>query len=191
MSEPAVIAPPRWRKTRRLLRQAEHVLAMIGAGLIVYFACFDVSRVISESMSPTLRGDDWQTGDVVLTERVSYWLRRPRRWEVITFRNATGDRVMKRVVGLPGEQVQMRRDGQIVIDGEPVEVPTELSFLKYFPFGNVVVDKAVACDDGYYVLGDYSRDSDDSRFNGPVWPEEVIGRAWLIVAPSEHRGFVH
>jgi signal peptidase I len=190
MSDAAVAVRPRWRKTRWLLRQAERALALIGLGTIVYFACFDLSRVTSPSMAPTLRGEDWQSGDCVLTEKVSYWLRQPRRWEVVTFRTREGVQVMKRVIGLPGEHVQMRRGGQLVIDGKSLDVPAELSFLHYFPFGNVVEDHVVECKDGYYILGDNSNDSDDSRFNGPVWPEQVIGRAWLIVAPSGHRGFI-
>lgn len=190
MSEPAIPDRPRWRKTKWLLRQAERALALIGLGTILYFACFDLSRIVSNSMAPTLRGENWTSGDLVLTERVSYWVRQPRRWEIITFRTPEGVQVMKRVVGLPGEKLQMRRTGQIVIDGRPIELPARLGFLHYFPFGNVVVDHVVDCKNGYYVLGDNAHDSDDSRFNGPVWPEQLVGRAWWIVAPSGHRGFV-
>jgi signal peptidase I len=191
MSEPSVPTRPRRRWIRWFLRRIEHALALVGLGTIIYFTCFDLSRILSDSMSPTLQGHDRESGDVVLTERVSYRLRQPRRWEVITFRSPEGTQIMKRVVGLPGEHVQMRNDGSIVIDGKPVERPAELSFLHYFPFGNVITDKTAACNDGYYVLGDFSRDSDDSRFNGPVKPEQLVGRAWLIVAPSGRRGFVH
>lgn len=191
MSESQVPTRPRRRWVRWFFRQVEHGVAIVGLGTIIYFTCFDLSQILSNSMSPTLQGRDREGGDLVLTERVSYWLRRPRRWEVITFRTPEGTQIMKRVVGLPGEHVQMRRDGGIVIDGKPVEKPAELSFLHYFPFGNVIADKSAACGDGYYVLGDYSRDSDDSRFNGPVKPKQVVGRAWLIVAPGGRRGFVH
>ena len=182
---------PRRRILRWLLRQLEHCLALIGLGTLVYFACFNLSRVVSASMAPTLCGNNWQSGDLVLTERVSYWFRPPRRWEVIAFRNQDGVQVMKRVIGLPGEQVQMRRGGQILIGGEPVALPPALEFLKYFPFGNLFGDRRAACDDGYYVLGDFSRDSDDSRFNGPVRPDQLVGRAWLILAPRGRRGFVN
>ena len=44
------------------------------------------------------------------------------------------------------------------------------------------------CGDGYFVLGDDSRDSDDSRFNAPVSPGDVVGRAWLILAPENTAG---
>lgn len=191
MSETTCQVGRRWRRTRWVLRQVERTLAIVGLGTIVYITCFDLSRIMSDSMSPTLQGHDWRNGDLVLTERVSYWFRQPRRWEVITYRDPDGKQIMKRVIGLPGEHIQMLRDGRIVIDGAPLEVPARLAFLHYFPFGNVISDKSVDCKNGYYVLGDFTRDSDDSRFNGPVWPEQLVGRAWLIVGPSGRRGFVH
>ena len=183
---------PRYRRwIRWILRQVEHCLALIGLGTIVYFSCFDLSRVTSASMKPTLLGEDVKSGDLVLTERVSPWFRRPHRWEVITFRRDDGVQVMKRVVGLPGEKIQMRRGGLIVIDGKEIAVPDALGFLKYFPFGNLIENKTVDCGDGYFVLGDYSQDSDDSRFNGPVRPAEMVGRAWMILAPAGRRGFIN
>ena len=185
-------ARPRRRPVRWLLRQVERCLALVGLGTIVYFTCFSLSRVTSDSMAPTLKGHDWQSGDVVLSERISYWFRRPRRWELIAFRNAQGVQVMKRVVGLPRERVQMLRGGHILIDGQPIERPGPLAWLEYFPYGNLTSDKPPAeCGDGYYVLGDQSRDSDDSRFNGPVQPDQLRGRPWLILAPSQRRGFVN
>jgi signal peptidase I len=180
----------RRRPIRWLLRQVEHGLALIGLAAIVYFGCFDLSRIVSGSMAPTLQGEKWETGDLVLTERVSYWFRQPRRWEVVAFRANDGQQVMKRVIGLPGESVQMFRGGRIFIDDEELERPAELESLKYLDFGNLTGGKAVPCGDGYYVLGDDSRDSNDSRFEGPVQPAQLTGRAWLILAPSSRRGSV-
>lgn len=189
-------AAGKWRPRRGwlrwLLRQLEHALALVGLGTIVYCTCFDLSRVVTPSMSPTLQGNDWRGGDLVLTERVSYWFRRPRRWEVMTLRNRNGMQVMKRVVGLPGERVQMLAGGEIVIDGQAIARPPQLDQLDYFPFGNLTSDKPpVECGAGYFVLGDFSRDSDDSRFNGPVETDQLMGRAWLILAPAGRRGFVN
>ena len=182
---------PRRRPVRWLLRQVEHVLALIGLGTLIYFTCFNLSRIASGSMAPTLRGIDRRIGDLVLTERVSLRFRQPRRWEVIAFHTEEGTQVMKRVVGLPGERLQMRSGGRIFINGREVPPPASLVFLRYFPVARVCQDKTVDCGDGYFVLGDDSRDSDDSRYNGPVPPGDVVGRAWLILAPAEHRGFVN
>ena len=172
-------------------RQIERVLAVIGLMALIYWLAFDYSCILSNSMSPTLLGTSYKDGDRVLTERISYWFRKPRRWEVITIRYPDGRQVMKRVVGLPGEKIQMLREGKILINGSAVEPPAQLDFLSYFPFGNLIAQKTVDCGEGYFVLGDYSRDSDDSRFNGPVPPEEIIGRAWVILGPAGRRGFVN
>jgi signal peptidase I len=182
---------PRVRRcARRFLQLSEHVLAIFGALTLVYWLCFDYSNVLSGSMSPTLQGNV-RKYDSVLAEKVSYWFRVPRRWEVIAFYAEDGAQVMKRVVGLPGEKVQMLPKGRLFIDGKEVPPPAELGFLRYYAYGNLLNQKVVDCGEGYYVLGDDSRDSDDSRFNWPVKPNQIIGRAWIIVRPSERRGFVH
>jgi signal peptidase I len=178
------------RLIRRFLRTIERALAIFALCIIVYWLGFDYSHVVSESMEPTLMGRDAQHGDRVLTERVSHWFRQPRRWEVVTIRDKDDRQIMKRVVGLPGETIQMLRGGRILLDGQPLERPEYLRQLTYFPFGNLVSEQKASCGDGFYVLGDYSRDSDDSRFNGPIPPEQIIGRAWLIVGPAGRRGFV-
>ena len=179
------------RTMRWVRRQVKRLLMLFGLGTAIYFGCFDLSRVASDSMKPTLRGQDWRHGDLVLSERVSWWFRQPRRWEILTFHSPDGTQIMKRIIGLPGEHVQMRRHGHIFIDAREVQPPASLDFLNYFPFGNLCADQVVFCDDGYYVLGDDSKDSQDSRFDGPVRPDQLVGRARLILAPSGRRGFVN
>ena len=175
--------PGRVRRALRWIpRKAEHVFAAIGVAFVIYCIGFDISVMASGSMAPTLQGTSTENGDHVLTEKVSYWFRRPWRWEVITFRNSEGLQVMKRVVGLPGEMVSLK-DGEVLVDGQPVRRPRALGFLKYYAFGNLHQGKAAPCGAGYYVLGDDSRDSQDSRFEGPIDPEQIRGRAWLVVRP--------
>jgi signal peptidase I len=168
----------------------EHVLAVFGGLLLLYWLFFNYSNVLSPSMAPTLQGSI-SKHDSVLTEKVSFWIRPPRRWEVVTFSDEEGTQIMKRVVGLPGEKVQMLRHGRIFIDGKEITPPSELCFLHYFPYGNLSDNKVVDCGKGYYLLGDFSRDSGDSRFSGPIDPKNIIGRAWLIARPSERMGFIH
>lgn len=172
-----------------MLRWTERGLAIFGALVAIYWLTLDISVIVSSSMTPALQGTKLDNGDRVLTEKVSYWFRSPRRWEVITFTTATGEKRMKRVVGLPGEHVQMLSKGELLIDGEPLEIPPSYS-IKYLRYGNLMDGKPVPCGDGYYVLGDDLKDSDDSRFNKPTPPDRILGRAWLIVAPAGRRGWV-
>ena len=93
---PTDAAPaPRRRPVRWLLRQSERCFALIGLAVVVYFLCFNYSRIVSGSMHPTLQGEDWDGGDRVLSERVSFWFRSPRRWEVVTIRADDGKQIMK------------------------------------------------------------------------------------------------
>jgi signal peptidase I len=167
------------------------MLATVGVLSIIYHVGFDVSVVVSGSMAPTLRGMSRENGEWVLMEKVSYWFRRPRRWEVVTFVDKElGIQVMKRVVGLPGETVSLE-DGRVCIGGEPAPMPESISDLRYLAMGNVFRGKSVACGDGYYVLGDDTVDSQDSRFTGPLELSSIRGRAWLVVSPLSAARFVN
>ena len=174
---------------RAVGRWIERGLAVFGGLVILYWLTLDYSIIVSRSMSPTLEGTNIDNGDRVITEKITRWYRPPRRWEVITFLSKEGEKIMKRVAGLPGENVQMRDTGQLVIDGREVACPASLD-IKYLRFGNLIEGKPIPCGDGYYVLGDDLKDSDDSRFNGPVPARRIIGRAWLIAWPWKRAGWV-
>jgi signal peptidase I len=155
---------------------------VLGVLLLAYLLLFDLSIMASDSMAPTLRGRAVGDGDWVLTTRFSYWFRTPRRWEILTLDSPDGMRIMKRVVGRPGETVALR-DGQAVIDGEVVEFPPHLTDLHYYNYGKLVAGRSLAAGEGWVVLGDFSRDSYDSRWEGPVREAQIIGRAYMIVWP--------
>lgn len=179
---------PAWRWWLRLIERA---FAIAGVLFVLFHLTLMSSVIVSPSMSPTLQGRSWSDGDRVLTELVSFRLRAPRRWEVVTFRRPDGTIVMKRVVGLPGETVQLRNKGELVINGQPVSRPVSLSHLKYVPIGMISDDRAVDCGIGYLVLGDDSKDSDDSRYEGSIPASWIVGRAWLIIRPWSRFGRVN
>lgn len=173
---------------RRLFRLAERTFAVIGLLLVTYHAAFDLGEVLSPSMEPTLRGEGGSGSDWVLTEKLTGRLRRPRRWELLTFRTPDGLQVVKRVVGLPGETVALR-DGGLWVDGRVVARPAALASLRYLPYGNLTPGRGpVPCGDGFYLLGDASQDSQDSRFEGPIPARQIVGRAWLVVWPLNRAG---
>lgn len=182
---------PRLRGWRWWLRQIEHAFAVIGVMWVLFHFTLMSSVIVSPSMSPTLQGQKWAEGDRVLTELVSYRFRQPRRWEVVAFRRPDGTIVMKRVVGLPGEKLQMGDKGELVINGRDVERPASLSHLRYIPIGKLWGGRPVECQSGYFVLGDDAKDSEDSRYEGPIPAEWIVGRAWLITAPRSRFGWVN
>jgi signal peptidase I len=178
---------------RRILRSIERAFAIVGAVALVYHGLFHLSVIVSGSMAPTLQGDSRADGDYVLTERLTYRLRAPRRWEVIMFQEPELQvQVMKRVVGLPGETVALNQKTQtFAINGATVERPKSLTAIKYYEYGSVAKGQSASAGRGYYVLGDYSSDSQDSRWIGPVTPDRIQGRPWLVVWPPSHMRFVN
>jgi signal peptidase I len=155
---------------------------MIGLGMTIYHLGFDMDQIVSPSMAPTLWGNGAVGGDRVLSERLTYLFRNPKRWEVVRFIDSQGIGVMKRIVGLPGETVAIK-DGKVVINGAVKIPPPGLEHLDYLGFGVVGSGRSYICGDGYFVLGDESKDSYDSRFEKEMPPDRILGRAVYIVWP--------
>jgi len=186
-----VLESRRRRILRKLFRATERGLAILGLILLIYFAGFDLHTMTSGSMSPTLKGNGKPGSDWVLSERVTHFFRAPRRWELIAFRNAEGLQIMKRVVGLPGEKVVLKKDGTFLVDGAAVERPAAIAQTKYYAWGALAAEHSAGSDTGYFVLGDDSKDSQDSRWEKPVEPDAMNGRPLLVVWPLSRFGFVN
>jgi signal peptidase I len=138
--------------------------------------------MVTGSMSPTIQAAEYGPADWVVTEKISYWFRSPRRYEIVRFRGEEGLPVMKRVVGFPGEVLSVR-DKRLLVDGRVPEAPASTRHLEYYPYGHLRGGKGHRCEDGYFVLGDDSRDSWDSRYIGSIPRERITGRAWFVVWP--------
>lgn len=170
-----------------------NLLTLIGAMTVLHCLLFDISVVVSSSMSPTLRGNNRHNGDWVLSEKLTYRWRAPHRWELVQFTgdDDVGGNIMKRVVGLPGESIRLANE-MPVIDARPTPPPASLNFLRYFAYGPYVHGtKTTLCGTGYFVLGDDSRDSFDSRFEGPLDPARITARPLLIIWPLSRFGWVN
>jgi len=90
---------------------------------------------------------------------------------------------MKRVVALPGETIASTRRGWITIDGtEPIR-PAKLEHQRYLGVANIDLGRKYLVTSGYYVLGDNTMDSNDSRFEGAIPERRVVGRVRAIVWP--------
>lgn len=141
------------------------VIAYLLSGYVV-----ERLKVRNVSMQPTLN-----SGDSILIDKISYRFRSPKRNEIIIFRqNKTGEELIKRVIGLPGETVQIR-DGVIYIDGEEIK---DIKGLEKPEFAGNAADKIHLMEGEYFVLGDNREESIDSRYEeiGVVTDTRIIGR---------------
>ncbi len=178
------------KKPKNVIQQAfawvfEIVLVVGCAYALVFF--FGQSRTnVGQSMGATLQG-----GDKVLLNRLAYQFSAPKRNDVVAFKpNGSRDvsSVIRRVVGLPGETVQII-DGMLYInesvflEGKDYPAMTEPG----------LAENPIALGEKeYFVLGDNRNSSEDSRYAdiGTVTLDSIEGKVWFVISPGEHMGFV-
>jgi signal peptidase I len=137
-----------------------------------------------DSMEPTL-----SRGSRVIVDRAAYLWHKPQRWDVVVFRCPTkaNELCVKRIVGLPGETVSLA-GGHVLVDGEPLSgnVQFELRYQDLAAFrarhGSFTPQnvKWQLGESEYFVLGDHSSVSEDSRswWHGPGLPAALlVGKA--------------
>lgn len=160
----------------------EWVVIIVGAlvlALVVKTFLFQVFLIPSASMYPTL-----QDKDRVVVNKLSYRLHEVNRGDLVVFGRPTEslpgdiDHLIKRVVATEGETVSAE-DGQVLIDGEPLDEP----------YLDDVVTSDIAPfeipDDMLWVMGDNRGHSEDSRFFGPIDEDLVVGRAFVKLWPLD------
>lgn len=134
-------------------------------------------EVRGSSMEPSLHD-----GQYLIIGKLAYWFQAPARGEVIIFHPPTHpyEDYIKRVVGLPGETVEIR-SGQIYIDGAQLQEPYITNLGGYS--GEWVLE-----DKDYFVLGDNRRNSSDSHTWGVLPSDNIVGKSWVCYWPPEHWG---
>ena len=136
------------------------------------------AKIPSESMEDTI-----MTGDRIFGNRLAYINKDPQRFDIVIFKYPDDETQLfiKRVIGLPGETVEIR-DGKVYIDG--AETPLDDSFTPEPPQGNWGPE--VVPEGSYFMLDDNRNRSKDSRFwtNTFVKKEKILGKAVLRYFPS-------
>ena len=170
---------------RAFLFLFQAVLVCAAAVLLVVFFGYRVSNA-GDSMSPALKN-----GDVVLVNRLIYQIKGPASGDIIVFRPGGNENThysIKRVVGLPGETVQII-DGSVYIDGEEAERDIYAADIEYAGTAEEPVELG---EDEYFVIGDNTGVSDDSRTEdvGNVRLEDICGEAWFVANFGEDFGFI-
>jgi signal peptidase I len=201
--------PPPQRKHRSFFAELPVLIAIAFVlALLLKTFLLQAFYIPSASMEPTLL-----VGDRVLVNKVIYELREPRRGEIVVFAgpleeaapppsgNAIGRLLeslasglgmatsgekdfIKRIIGLPGDQIEMRQ-GVVYVNGEALaEAPTDeggyLSEVDLNDFGPTEVPAGQ-----YFMMGDNRPNSSDSRFPslGTIPRQNIIGRAFVIIWP--------
>ncbi len=182
--------------------QEEHitkkeVLKEIVSVIINVVVCFLIVFVITQFVgqrtvvSGSSMEDTLSDGDNLIVDKISYRFNDPERFDVVVFpyQYEADTYYIKRIIGLPGETVQIDGSGNIYIDGALLadEYGTE-TILN----AGLATQEITLGDNEYFVLGDNRNNSTDSRFEavGNIKGENIVGRAWLRIYPFNEFGFV-
>ena len=153
-------------------------LVILFTFLIVTFVA---QRTVVEgnSMNPTLKN-----GDNLIVSKITYKVKDPERFDIIVFpfRESKDTNYIKRIIGLPGETVQIDREGNIYINQKKLEENYGAETIKY---PGIAAEPITLGDDEYFVLGDNRNDSKDSRFSdvGNIKRSSIIGKAVFRLYP--------
>lgn len=144
------------------------------------------TEVSGSSMETTLSDKDQ-----LIVDKMTYRFRDPKRYDIVVFPYQYQDNTyyIKRIIGLPGETVQIL-SGMVYIDGMRLDEH----------YGNEIMENPGIAEepltlgeDEYFVLGDNRNNSSDSRASdvGLIHRKDLIGRAWIRVWPLSQIGVIH
>jgi signal peptidase I len=165
----------------------ETVVVALAIFVLVYFFLVQPHQVTGNSMLP-----NFEHGEYLLTEKVTYRFSPPKRGDVIVFKAPHDQQkdFIKRVVGLPREKIKITQ-GEVYVNDEKISE-------SYLDQGAVTLPKSFVREneeiliplDEYFVLGDNRQHSSDSREWGTVRKNLIIGKAWLVYWPLTKISFI-
>ncbi len=160
-----------------LIKAGVFILAVLIMAYVLSEFVFERVWVTNHSMESTLNPDD-----CVMIDKISYRFRDPERFDIIVFRKkGSGEELVKRVIGLPFETVQIK-DGKFFIDGSEIEDIEGLDAPEEAGLAENPIELGVG---EYFVVGDNRSESIDSRYEqvGNVTSTRIIGRMFMRVFP--------
>ncbi|MBR9937197.1 signal peptidase I [Oscillospiraceae bacterium Marseille-Q3528] len=171
---------------REIFSMMFYLIFVVAATLLIIRFVGQRTEVSGHSMEDTL--DD---GDNLIVDKLTYRFRDPVRYDIIVFpyKYKEDTYYIKRIIGLPGEMVQITEEGNILINGEILEESYGREVMKS---PGIAADPIILGEDEYFVLGDNRNASADSRDPsvGVISGKDIVGRAWLRIWPLNKFGIL-
>lgn len=146
------------------------------------------TKVDGSSMEPTLADED-----NLIVDKITYRFSDPKRYDIIVFPFKLEENTyyIKRIIGLPGETVQIDEQGNIYINGEHLVESYGREVIAPENVG-IAIEPIVLGEDEYFVMGDNRNNSTDSRTEivGNIKGEDIVGRAWVRIWPLSKFGIL-
>ena len=152
--------------------------------LIIIIRTFIVTpiRVNGDSMNPTLKD-----GEIMILNKIGYSINGVERFDIVVV-DYNGDKLIKRVIGLPGETVEYK-DDTLYINGKKIEENFKKNG-KTNDYSIIETGYKTIPKDKYFVVGDNRVNSADSRVIGLVDKDQILGKANFVLLPFSKFGFV-
>ncbi|MBI4359150.1 MAG: signal peptidase I [Candidatus Nealsonbacteria bacterium] len=159
---------------------AKIVIVALAIVLPIRYFIFQPFIVKGQSMEP-----NFQEGNYLIIDELSYRLRSPQRGEVVVFKYPynPSQRYIKRIIGLPGETLEIRDEKVAIFDSDANEMILQEN--TYLPPGDTTLGnlRLTLKENEYFVLGDNRLSSSDSRSWGVLPREKIIGRVLFRLWP--------
>ncbi len=169
---------------KEILSTSIYLLVVLCAAYLIITYVGQRTQVSGSSMETTL-----SDGDNLLVDKITYRFSDPKRFDIIVFpfQYDTDTYYIKRIIGMPGETVQIDYDGNIYIDGEILE---ESYGREVIQNPGRAAEPITLGEDEYFVMGDNRNNSSDSRDPsvGNIHRKDIIGRAWVRIWPFSKFG---
>ena len=136
--------------------------------------------VRGDSMYETLHD-----GEVLILSKISYKLASIKRYDIVVVKDNDDDYIIKRVIGLPGDDIEYK-DNILYINGKEIEEDFQKAETKDFNITDLGYEKIPK--DCYFVIGDNRNDSSDSRIIGCINKKNILGNANLVIYPLNDFG---
>lgn len=170
---------------RELLSMLAYMAVVLGLTFLVITFVGQRTYVSGESMKNTL-----EDGDNLIVDKITYRFSEPKRYDIIVFpfQYEEDTYYIKRIIGMPGETVQIL-DGKIYVDEEALN---ESYGREVMTSGGIAETPVTLGENEYFVLGDNRNASSDSRDPsvGVIHRDKIIGRAWLRIWPLSELGIL-
>ena len=193
-----------WGEKHPVIKEwVETFVFVITMVIIIRFFICEIRWIPSGSMRPTLL-----EGDRIIVERITQFYKKPERGDIIVFyppfvkikkdpisifERRTGIlckdiAFIKRVIGLPGDKIVLKRNTdsryQVIVNEKPLKEPYILSDFESIPCSDTMYCGPMVVPEGkYFMMGDNRGNSEDSRFWGFLAEERIVGRACFIFWP--------
>ncbi len=174
--------PINWRK--EILGWVIYFVCLFGGIYVLVHYVGVMVQVDGDSMV-----DNLHDNDRLVMDKLSYRFHDPERFDIVVFPSpiAENEQYIKRIIGLPGETIQIKENGDIYIDGKVLE--EDFGYERILDPGMAAEPITLGADE-YFCMGDNRNVSLDSREIGPIDGNQFMGRTFFRVWPLNDIGFL-